>query len=212
MMEWENVMSEMKGIYSRKPSDDLLFALTRTQYGYIGYLIGSKKSKEARSLIAEAEINVDKMLKHNPKWADAIALKAALVAYNISLSPYKAPILGPRSMSLISDALSISQNSLQAIIEKGNASHYAPSMFGGNPSEATKFYAKAIAIMENLQTDKQICSWLYLNTLTQLALAYEKSSQTQMADATYRRILMLAPNYKWVRDELYPSFRKKQSK
>lgn len=212
MREWEKVMTEMKGIYSRKPSVDLLFTLTQTQYGYIGYLIGSKKSKEARILIAVAEKNIDTMLKHKPDWADAIALKAALVAYNISLSPYKAPILGPRSMNLIGEALTISKNSLQANIEKGNAFHYAPSMFGGDPVEATTFYTKAIALMEKQQAEKQICSWLYLNTLTQLALAYEKSNQTQMADATYRRILFIAPNFKWVREQLYPNFKRKHSK
>lgn len=212
MKEWEKVMDEMKEIYSRKPSVELLFALTHTQYGFIGYLIGSKKNKEARSLIAIAEKNIDTMLKQKPDWADVIALKAALVAYNISLSPYKAPVLGPRSMNLIGEALTISKNSLQANIEKGNASHYAPSMFGGDPVEATTFYTKAIALMEKQQTDKQICSWLYLNTLTQLALAYEKSNQTQMADATYRRILFIAPNFKWVREELYPNFKRKHSK
>lgn len=210
MTEWAKVQNEMNALYHKNPSNQLLFLITHAQYGYIGYLIGAKRNKEARNLIAITETNIEKLLKENPRWPDVLALKAALLAYNIALSPYKAPFIGPQSMSLISEALMHDPKSLQANIEKANASHYAPSMFGGNPLEAVEYYKVALRLMASKDGSRPACSWLYLNTITQLALAYEKAQEPELANATYKQIIQIAPDYKWVKDELYPKFKKKK--
>ena len=209
MVDWVKVQNEMKSLYLKNPTSELLFSITQTQYGYIGYLIGAKKTNEARDYIKTAEKNIEQLLKVNPNWSDVIALKAALLAYNIALSPYKAPFIGPQSMSLISEALTKDPKSTQANIEKANSAHYAPSMFGGNPIEAIEYYKIALLLMGAKDGSRPTCSWLYLNTITQLALAYEKAKKPELADATYKQILQIAPNYKWVKEELYPKFKKK---
>jgi tetratricopeptide (TPR) repeat protein len=211
MNQWVKIIDNLTLEYKRTSNISTLYFLTQTQYGYIGYLLGINDKKLARKYLAEAEANIEKVLTAQPKNADAVALKAAFVAYHISLSPYKAPILGPRSMSLISDALELNPNSIQAIIEKGNAAHYAPSMFGGNPQEAVTYYLKAITIFENQNGGVPPKSWVYLNVYAQLALAYEKSKQLDRASATYKRILVIAPDFKWVKDELYPAFKRKNN-
>ncbi len=210
MTEWVKVQNEMNSLYQKNPSTQLLFSIAHAQYGYIGYLIGAKKTKDARNFIAITEKYIEELLKTNPKWADVLALKAALLAYNIALSPYKAPFIGPQSMSLISEALAHDSKSLQANIEKANASHYAPSMFGGNPLAAIEYYKIALRLMTSNDGSRPTCSWLYLNTITQLALAYEKAQKPDLAEATYKQIIQIAPEYKWVKDELYPKFKKKK--
>lgn len=209
MVDWVKVQNEMNSLYHKSPSSQLLYSITQTQYGYIGYLIGAKKTNEARDYIKIAEKNIEQLLIANPNWPDVIALKAALLAYSIALSPYKAPFIGPQSMSLINDALTKDSKSTQANIEKANASHYAPSMFGGNPIEAIKYYNFALKLMVAKDGSSPTCSWIYLNTITQLALAYEKANKPELAEATYKLILQIAPNYKWVKEELYPNFKKK---
>jgi len=209
MDSWFKVMEGLQNQYNKKPNNQLLWEILQAQYGYIGYLIGIKETRQARQMLSEAEKNVEVLLSANPKNADAIALKGSFLAYHISLSLYKAPFLGPRSMGLIDEALQLQPSSIQALIEKGNAAHYAPSMFGGNPSEAVKHYTKAISLFESNNGGNPLESWLYLNTLAQLAMAYEKAKQTENARSTYRRILFIAPDFKWVRDELYPQFQKR---
>lgn len=144
------------------------------------------------------------LLNSHPRNANALAIKGALVAYHISLSPLKAPFLGPRSVALIDESISIDPNAVQALIEKGNAAHYAPSMFGGDPVVAVKYYSKAIAALEKQNSNQQ--TWLFLSTQAQLALAFEKAKQIDNAKKTYLNILKIAPDFKWVRDELYPKF------
>lgn len=206
MSDWVKVIEELQVHYNRSKNNTSLFELAHAQYGYIGYLLGIKDTKKARQVLSEAEDNIEQLLKVNPRNADALALKGALVAYHISLSPIRAPFLGPRSMGLIDESLSINPNSPQALIEKGNAAHYAPSMFGGDPVVAVKYYSKAIAALEKQNSNQQ--TWLFLNTQAQLALAFEKAKQFDNANRTYLEILRIAPDLKWVRDELYPNFLK----
>lgn len=211
MSVWLLVLKELELDYKQKPSSDKLFKIVEVQYGYIGYLLGIENTKQAREFLSKADENIDRIIELQPKNADAVAYKSALTAYHISLSPYKAPFLGPRSMRLIDQALAINPESVQANIEKGNALHYAPSMFGGNPSDAVNYYSKAIGLFEKLNQGNPPNSWLYLNTLVQLALAYEKANQIEKARSVYRRILSQSNDFKWVKDELYPKFQRKHS-
>lgn len=206
MTIWVKVMEDLNRDYKSKPSNKLLINITQAQYGYIGYLIGIKDNKSARDLLEQAEANVERILKSQPNNADALALKAAFLAYHISLSPYKAPFIGPKSMTLIDQAIAINPESVQAIIEKANSLHYAPSMFGGNPTEALIFYKKAIKIFEEKNQGNPPENWVYLNMLAQLALSYQKANQPDNAQKTFKRILNIAPDFKWVKDELYPKF------
>ncbi len=206
---WVSIIDELEQNYKRDENSSTLYYLIQTQYGYIGYLIGAEQKRAARDYLDKAEDNTELLLDKNPNNADAIAIKASLLAYNIALAPYKAPFLGPRSMNLIDEALAINNKSAQALLEKGNATHYAPSMFGGDPIEAIEYYSKAMRQMEIENNGKPPETWLYLNTFTQLAMAQQKANLLQNALGTYNRILSIAPNFKWVKDELLPDLQKK---
>jgi tetratricopeptide (TPR) repeat protein len=210
MREWVIVISELEIQNSQRPSTETLFSIAQAQYGYIGYLIGIGDSKKAREIISKAEKNVEKILSSQPNNADAMAIKASLLIFQISISPFKAPFLGPRSMSMIDEAYKKNDKSPQAILEKANALHYAPAFVGGNPLEAVKYYTRAIIAFENQNNGNPPQLWLYLNTLAQLALAYEKSNQPLKAKHTYNEILSIAPDFKWVKDELYPAFEERK--
>lgn len=138
-----------------------------------------------------------------------MALSAALMAYQIAISPYKAPFIGPKSVSVIEASLSLDPNSIQAILEKAHSAHYAPSMSGGNPVEAIIYYKKAIALMEKRNGGGVPQQWLYLHSYAQLALAQEKAERIENAKSTYLHILKIAPEFKWVKDELFPLFLKR---
>lgn len=208
MRVWLDILKDLELDYKKKPSSQILLKIVEVQYGYIGYLLGIKKTKQAREILVKAEENVEKILESQSTNADAIAFKSALTAYYISLSPYKAPFLGPRSMSLIDQALAINSESIQANIEKGNTLHYAPSMFGGDPLKAVTYYTKAKDLFEKSNQGNPPQNWLYLNTLVQIALAYSKANSIENARKTFKGILTIAPDFKWVNEELYPKFLK----
>ncbi len=211
MDEWLEVLDQMGNDYRVTPSNEVMFDIIQLQYGYIGYLLGIKNKKLASSVLSDARQKVEMLLTEQPRNANAMALSAALMAYQIAISPYKAPFIGPKSLSVINESLALDPNSYQALLEKANSAHYAPSMFGGNPVEAITYYKKAIAAMEQLNGGSAPQNWLYLNAYAQLALAQEKAKEIPNAKRTYLHILKIAPNFKWVANELYPRFKKQHN-
>jgi len=209
MLEWQKVITDLEKEFETTKSVNVEFQLLHAQYGFIGFLLGSKRTSLGEEYIAKADKHIASLLKSNPKWVEVMALEAAIIAYKISIRPYKAPFLGPRSMGLIDDALEIEPNNIYALIEKGNSKHYAPSYVGGSPTEAIVQYQKAIT---GIKSSNKTKTWWYLNTLTQLALAAEKANNYTLASKTYKEILAIEPNFKWVKDELYPKFLKKAAK
>ncbi|MGB4329527.1 MAG: hypothetical protein WBJ36_11650, partial [Tenuifilum sp.] len=173
-------------------------------YGYIGYLLGVNKTSIAKQLIDKAEKQANILASIPTYQSTAKAMQAALLAYRISISPYKAPFLGPKSASLIDEALALNPTNYFALIEKGNARHYAPSIVGGNPTEAVELYRKAIELIEKENPASKPQKWWYINTYTQMGLAAQKAGNKDLAKKIYLTILGMEPNYKWVREELLP--------
>lgn len=211
MEVWVDVIESLQKDYGINNDNATLLSLIQAQYGYIGYLIGIKDNKKARQYLGQAERYADNFIVKQPNNADALALRAALMAYQIGLSPYKAPFIGPKSMTAINQSLELNPNSPQALLEKANSAHYAPSMFGGNPVEAVKYYTKCIAALEQQNGGVEPKIWIYLNAYAQLALAQEKARQIENAKRTYLHILKIAPDFKWVANELYPQFKKRNN-
>ncbi len=182
-------------------------SLLRAYYGYTAWLLSKNMEKQAESYIEKSEQLIDQLLDKNPKNASAYAFRGAFFGFQIGIAPYKALVLGPKSTEAIRYALQLDPQNIQAWVEKGNAAYYTPSWFGGSKETAVKAYSTAIQLMEfHNQTQH---NWLYMNALTMLAQAQQRTNRIQEANATYRKILSLEPNYVWVRDELYPQFKMK---
>lgn len=200
MSDWQNTIEDME---RKELSESETFELLSYYYGYIGYLIGNKNSKLANSYIKKGETLIDGILKKNPSNATANAYKGSFTSFKIALKKMKAVTLGPKSMEYINKAYKLDSKNVQALADKGNMLYYAPGMFGGDKKEAIRYFEKAIKTIEsnNDITD----NWFYLNLLTLLAQYYNEMDRKQDALSTYEKILRIEPNFKWVRDELYPN-------
>lgn len=209
MDEWVEVLQAMQQEYKKAPNSQLLYDITLAQYGYIGFLLGTKDKTKAKEYLSRAQKNAAILEQNRENDANVLALKAALMAYQIAINPFKAPFIGPKSMDIIDESVRLNPNAPQALLEKANSAHYAPSMFGGDPQVAVQFYSKAINAFENENGGEAPRSWIYLNAYAQKALAFEKLEQMANAKRTYLHILSIAPDFKWVRDELYPRFLEK---
>ncbi len=207
MMDWERVIDELQFDLKRKDNDIQRFKLLHAQYGYIGYLLGVKQNDRAKDFIVRAEENV-RFLENSKKFKSAVkAIQSAILAYRISLSPYKAPFLGPKSMTLIDEALAINPNDVYAIIEKANAKHYAPSIVGGNLTEAIELYARALKALRDKNGGQHPKTWWYINAYTQMGLAAQKTGNIVMAKKIFIDLLQIEPQYKWVKNDLLPNLK-----
>jgi tetratricopeptide (TPR) repeat protein len=206
MEDWKDVMLGLNSQYLQQQSDDVLYDLILTQYGYTGYLIGLDKFEEANRLIEKGESNAERLLKSKKYQSEAYAMMGAFTAFKIAIDKTKAYKLGFKSLRYINQAYELDKMNPAALIEKGNTKYYMPPFLGGGYAEAADYYQQAAHAIE--KNKNKNCNWLYLSALTWAAKSYQEDKQYQKADKTYRIILKKAPGFKWVKDELYPEFKK----
>ena len=206
LIELKNMESE----YAKNKKIELLMEITTTQYAVIGYNMGMKNYKIAEEYLNKADVNCDALLKTNPKWSEAHAIKGALLGFRIGLSNFKALYLGYQCINSINKAISLNGNEPLGWLEKGNMYNYAPSIYGGAKKKAISYYQTAIYLFEQTKTDKN--NWNYLNTHAIMGRCYEKLEQYEQAKMMYEKVLKVEPNYRWVRDGLYPDLLKKMKK
>lgn len=209
MSKWGNIIRTLE---TGKPltTVDQKLELISYYYGYIGHLIGKKQNDQAEPMILKGEKLIQQVLQASPKNATAYAYKGSFLGFHIAINKYKSLRLSSESMTYIDKACELDPQNAQALIDKGNMLYYSPRLFGGDKEEAITFYLKGVKILEkNKDTDQ---NWVYLNLLTTIALAYDKINKPKEATLTCEKILRKEPNYKWVRDVIYPKLqRNKQS-
>ena len=206
MYKWGTIIHTME---TGKPitTVDQKLELINYYYGYIGFLIGKKQHDDAGIMINKGEKLIQQVLQASPRNATAYAFKGSFIGFRIGISKLRTFSLSRESSSYIDKANELDPQNIQALIDEGNMLYYSPKFFGGDKEEALRYYSKASKIIEkNRDTDQ---NWAYLNLLTTIALAYEKTNRPEDARITYVKILRNEPNYKWVRDVLYPRLQHK---
>ena len=202
MNKWEGVIHSMELSKSLNNIDQKL-ELINYYYGYIGYLIGKKEFDKAEKLIPKGEKLINQVLQDSPKNATALSFKGSFMGFEIGTCKYKAIFLESESKNYINNALKIDPENIQALIDKGNILYYAPKILGGDKKEALVYFLKGARILEkNKETDQ---NWVYLNLLSIIASAYEKTDKLGEAKLVYEKILQNEPDIIWVKNDLYPS-------
>ena len=208
MDRWKSVMVRMESEWKQKKDPELLYELTESQYGYIAYCISVKKKNEAKTYLEKAEKNIELLLVYDNSWSDVYALQGALFGFRVGMEPLKAPVYGKKSQECNDRALELSPNNPQGWMERANIEFYKPAIFGGSKQRSVPLYEKAVRLYED---DAELIkhNWMYLNCLSALANACAETDRLKQADHLYRQILKLEPDFKWIRDEVYPAFKKK---
>jgi len=176
-------------------------------YGYIGYLIGKKQNEVAGTMITKGEKLIHQVLLVSPKNATATAFKGSFLGFRMGLNKLKSFGLCRESFADINRAYAIDPQNVQALIDKGNVLYYSPVLFGGDKEEALIYYIKGSRILERNGDTNQ--NWVYLNLLTVIAMAYEKTDHPEQARQVCEKALRKEPYYKWMKDVYYPGILKK---
>lgn len=201
MSKWYTVIRTIEASNSSNSVNQKL-ELINYYYGYIGYLIGKKQNAQAEKLINKGEKLIAQVLHVSPKNATAYSFKGSFLGFHIGVNKYKAVFLGSETKSFINKALELDSQNVQGIIDKGNLLFYEPKFFGGDKKEALIYFLKAAKLLEkNKETNE---NWVYLNLLTNIASAYEKTDNLSEARIIYEKIIREEPNILWVKENLYP--------
>lgn len=158
MSPWPALIAEMEKV---KPADlQWQTEMLKAMYGYVGYLLGQKKKDLARPYIEKVDVYLEKLMKEHPRNARVHSLSGAFYGYKISLAVYKAPFLGPKSLSHIDKSIELDPKEPMGYIEKGNSLMYRPAAFGGDKKQALVLYRKALTLQESANSPK--CNWQHL--------------------------------------------------
>lgn len=153
MAVWPSLIAEME---QAQPVDWVWQTeIVKALYGLVGYQLGTRDKKRAKVYMAQADRYLDTLLTEHPKDAQLHSLAGAFCGYKISLSFYKAPFLGPKSLSHIEQALQLDPTEPMGYIEKGNSLMYRPAMLGGDKMQALTLYRKALKLMDSRKDRKE---------------------------------------------------------
>ena len=200
MCKWEKVIQTIESANSTVTIDQKL-ELINYYYGYIGWLIGQKQYKPAEKLIPKGMKLINEVLKVSPKNATAYSFKGSFTGFRIGIDNYKGIFLGSDLRNNLNKAMQLDPQNVQALIDKGNVLFYSPCLLGGDKKLALNYFLKGALLMEKNNETYQ--NWVYLNLLTLIASAYEKTDNVQDAKITYEKIIRNEPDIRWIKGEIY---------
>lgn len=205
MVLWKVTIDKME--QARHEQSDSILELVNYQYGYIAWCIGNKKNDEASKYLAKGRANIQLLEKMKHKLSELVAYKSAFNGYEIGLNKAKAPFIGTKSIDWALQAIQLDKNNPFGYLQYANCQFHMPSIFGGSKTTALEYYLKTEKLMESNEYFTQQ-NWNYLSLLTSIAKTYEVTGRLAMAKLYYEKILKIAPDYLWVKKELYPKILK----
>jgi len=208
---WEHLTQGLQKEFDATADTRTLRSLVLAQYGLIPYKISKKTEKNLgiiEKLITNAEKNIRELILREPDQGEPYAFLAGLFGYKIGINPLSAIVNGPRSSEALKKALSLSPQNPFVQQVAAQIEYFTPSLFGGSKTMAVVLFERAVGSYE-ASGNPPSKNWVYYNTLLGLAQAYEATGKITQADRVYRRILTLEPGFVWVRDTVYPLFKRK---
>ena len=199
---WENTLTDLISLYNNQADHVLLYEITLSHYGIIGYHLDYGSEEKASNYLSKAQDYLEELLTISSYKAQSLAFKSAFYGFEISLNSLKGLTLGRRSHNAANEAVEADEDYPRVWVEKGNVNFYTPAIVGGSKEEAIKYYEKAIKMFEHsMQYNHR---WLYLNTLVMLARAYEETGNDAMAIQTVRKALMFEPGFILAKEDYLP--------
>ncbi len=187
---WKRCVSQADKQYGSQS-----FEKAMAMYGLLNTTMASR-DKETFNDNVDQTIDLFKtIIEEKPSWGEPKAALSAIYGLVIAYSPMKGMLYGSKSSSLADQALN--EQSESPFVHKvfGGSKLYTPAMFGGDADEAVSALEKAVAIYEQNQDTQG--NWLYMESLVNLSMAYQKVDKIDKAKDTLKKSLELEPEYGW---------------
>lgn len=209
MDSWQGVVDRRRA--KEDPSAEYLEKTINFEYGFVAWALSKldEEKQRAKTYLAYAREDLERYAAMDDcRRSRAEAYESAFVAYDIKLNPMKAPFTGLKSLKAGKNAVKSDSLDYFAHIQQGNVQYYMPKMFGGSRKKAIESYKTAWSLMQSNFDREGRYNWMYLNLLLTIGDAYKGLKDYDSVRVMYDSVLNLAPDFKWVRDELYPNLPK----
>lgn len=187
--------------------NDRIYLMT-CYYGYIGHLLDIKQKDRASEWNKKASDIFKKIKEEAPEDPRILALQSMFIAYDIAISPMKAPFQVSGMMSAAKKSLKLAPTLYLANLANANISFYFPEALGGDKQKAIGYYQK---VYDYFQSHPAIAAsdWMYLNVMSTLAVANEAVGNNKEALQWCEKALRVQPDFVYVKTILLPRIKQK---
>lgn len=209
MVEWIQVLNQAKAEFDKNPKPHILEDIVRAQYGLCAFYLGNSEDDKALQEIESALILMDKLDMYYPNQGWIYALRASFESFKLIISPFRFFFKGPAILSSIRKSNELAPDQVDVMFLKANQTFYMPSILGGDQQEGLEYFKilESKLLTHNIQKEK---NWFFLLYLTSHAIACNAAGEYDEAVRIYKTILVVEPDYLWVKKELLPQSLKKQ--
>jgi CRISPR/Cas system CMR subunit Cmr6 (Cas7 group RAMP superfamily) len=194
-----NKMKEWKTIIDSLEEQNVLdFNLVNYYYGYVAWCIDKDKEDEGEEYLERVESLLDKLKLKTKNKSLIYAYKSALIGFEIGLDFFKAPLIGMYAMKYANKSVELDNKNYFAYLQIANNYFYTPKIFGGSTKKALTYYLQS----EKLIKEKKH-NWNYINLLVSICRNYVELEDKENALKYYQKILIIEPNFKWLKTEFY---------
>lgn len=206
---WPNMIQTLQNTaFSSTGTVDQQVKVMTCYYGYVGHLLDVKQKEEASVWNKKANTILKKLQEKAPDDPRVIALQSMFIAYDIAISPIKAPFQAGSMMSTAKKALKLAPSLYLANLANANILFYFPESLGGNKKEAITYYRKVydyFVAHPNIATS----DWMYLNVMSTLAVANEAVGNYTEAINWCNKALQVNAGFVYVKNILLPRIKQK---
>ncbi len=201
MTRWENTIDKMESKTNK--SNAFMLELVNFQYGYIAWCLNNEQAAAAKEYLAKGEEYLKILEQNGYQLSMVFAYRSAFYGFGIMLNILKAPFYGPKNLKYARQSVQLDANNPLGYVQLGNRQYYMPEAFGGSKSLALEYYQKAEKLFEKKASQIKE-DWNYLNVLVMMAQIYDRLNDLDSAKRYYEKILTREPEFRWVKDLLYP--------
>ena len=161
---------------------------------------------ERTELLNDAVVQLQQVVKGNPKDAEAHALLGSVYGLQIAQSPIvRGMTLGPRASGALDRAAEIAGGNPRVVLLQGVAAFNTPAMFGGGTDKAEQLLRRSLERFNAEPADKAWPNWGRFDAHVWLGQALLEKGDKAGARAEYDKARALAPNSGWLRYVLIPA-------
>lgn len=167
----------------------------------IGQLLRDVDDKRRKSLLKEAQEQLDLVLETDAQNAEAHALRGSVIGDRIG-GGLSGAILGPRASSSLKAAMELEPDNPRVMLLSGIGSFFTPKTFGGGEEAALEELRRAVELFEAQPEDQPWPNWGRVDALGWMGVVLAKRGETEQARVLYEEAVSLEPRNAWIRELL----------
>lgn len=177
----------------------------RYDWAYLNWRIGQQlpadEKRRRKSLLKEAEAQLDLILEHRPDSAEAHALRGTVIGDRIE-GGFSAALLGRRASKAHERALELASDNPRVAMQYGVSLHFTPKTFGGGNEPAIAELRRALELFEAEPATAEWPNWGRVEAFVWLGIILAEEGSQDEARGFVRKALEIEPENRWARQTL----------